>query len=130
MKDFETVQTREAPQAIGPYSQALECRPGRIVFLSGQIGIDPKTGMLAGDEVAEQARQALKNLDAVLLTAGLARWNVVKTTIYLLDMDHYPAVNDVYAEYFGDHRPARAAVQVAGLPKGALVEVEAIAVGD
>ena len=128
MKDFGIVDTTSAPRAIGPYSQALECQPRRMVFLSGQIGIDPRTGALVGGGVREQARRALENLDAVLLAAGLQRWNVVKTTIYLTDMGDYATVNEVYAEYFGDHKPARAAVQVAGLPKGALVEVEAIAV--
>lgn len=127
MPPFDFVTTRDAPEAIGPYSQAVECRPGRLLFLSGQIPMDPRTGALVGGDVAEQTRRVLANLDAVLLAAGLARWNVVKTTIYLADLSDYAVVNEVYAEFFGDHRPARATVQVAGLPKGALVEIEAIA---
>ncbi len=129
MPPFDFVTTRDAPEAIGPYSQAVECRAGRFLFLSGQIPMDPRTGALVGGDVAEQTRQVLANLDAVLLAAGLARWNVVKTTIYLADLRDYAVVNEVYAEFFGDHRPARATVQVAGLPKGALVEIEAIAAG-
>ncbi len=129
MPDLEVISTREAPEAIGPYSQAIECRPARLLFLSGQIPIDPRSGAMVGADAAEQARQVLKNLDAVLLAAGLARWNVVKTTIYLADLSDYAAVNEVYAEYFGNHRPARATVQVAALPKGALVEIDAIAAG-
>ncbi len=129
MPPFDFVTTRDAPEAIGPYSQAVECRPGRLLFLSGQIPIAPRTGTLVGGGVAEQTRQVLANLDAVLLAAGLARWNVIKTTIYLADLRDFAVVNEVYAEFFGDHRPARATVQVAGLPKGALVEIEAIAAG-
>lgn len=127
MPDFDIVNTRNAPEAIGPYSQAIECRPGRLLFLSGQIPLDPATGALVGGGVAEQTRRVLQNLDAVLLAAGLARWNVVKTTIYLVNLQDFALVNEVYAEYFGDHRPARATVQVAALPKGALVEIEAVA---
>lgn len=129
MTPFDIVNTPDAPEAIGPYSQAVECRPGRLLFLSGQIPLDPRTGALVGGDTAEQARQVLANLDAVLLAAGLARWNVVKTTIYLVDLGDFAAVNEVYAEFFGDHRPARATVQVAGLPKGARVEIEAVAAG-
>lgn len=127
MAKFDIVNTRSAPEAIGPYSQAIECRPGRLLFLSGQIPMDPATGALVGGGVAEQTRRVLDNLDAVLLQAGLARWNVVKTTIYLVNLNDFAEVNEVYAGYFGDHRPARATVQVAALPKGALVEIEAVA---
>lgn len=127
MPPFDFVTTRDAPEAIGPYSQAVECRPNRLLFLSGQIPLDPRTGALVGGDVAEQTRRVLHNLEAVLLAAGLARWNVVKTTIYLADLRDFAVVNEVYAEFFGDHRPARATVQVAGLPKGALVEIEAVA---
>lgn len=127
MPPFDFVTTRDAPEAIGPYSQAVECRPDRLLFLSGQIPLDPRTGALVGGDVAEQTRRVLHNLEAVLLAAGLARWNVVKTTIYLADLRDFAVVNEVYAEFFGDHRPARATVQVAGLPKGALVEIEAVA---
>jgi len=127
MKPFGTVDTPGAPKAIGPYSQAIECSPSRLLFVSGQIPLDPETGALVGGGIVEQTRRVLANLDAILLAAGLARWNVVKTTIYLADLADYAQVNDVYAEYFGEHRPARAAVQVAALPKGARVEIEAVA---
>lgn len=129
MLDHDVVHTPSAPEAIGPYSQAVVCRPGRLVFLSGQIPIDPRTGTLVGGDIAQQTRQVLANLDAILIAAGLARWNVVKTTIYLTDLADFGLVNEVYAEFFGGHRPARATVQVSGLPKGARVEIEAIAVG-
>jgi len=128
MEEFQFIDAADAPKAIGPYSQAVECRPGRVLFLSGQIALDPRTGGLVAGGVEAEVTQVLANLDAVLMAAGMARWNVVKTTIYLVDLASFGAVNQTYAEYFGDHRPARATVQVAALPKGARVEIEAIAV--
>lgn len=125
---MKPIESPDAPKAIGPYSQAIECRPTRILFLSGQIPIDPRTGMMVGGTVQDEARQVLANLDAVLNAARLDRWNVVRTTIYLTDIADFAAVNEVYGEFFGDHRPARATVQVAALPKGARVEIDAIAV--
>lgn len=123
---FEIVATDGAPSAIGPYSQAIVANG--FVFCSGQVALEPGAGgrFEAGD-VAAQTRRALANLGAILEKAGSGRERVVKTTVYLTTMDHFAAMNAVYAEFFGAHRPARATVAVAGLPKGALVEIEAIA---
>lgn len=122
------VEATEAPKAIGPYSHAVECRPSRMLFLSGQIPIDPATGAMVEGGVREQARRVLANLDAVLVAGGMARWNVARTTIFLTDLADFTAVNEVYGEFFGDHKPARATVQVAALPRSAMVEIDAIAV--
>jgi len=123
----EAVRSDAAPAPIGPYSQAV--RSGREVFCSGQVALDPKTCELTGGgDVAAQTRQALENLRAVLAAAGLTFADVVKTTIFLIDMNDFAAVNEVYAEYVGDTKPARSTVAVAGLPKGARVEIDAIAV--
>ncbi|MBM4164881.1 MAG: reactive intermediate/imine deaminase [Lentisphaerae bacterium] len=119
-----TIATREAPEAVGPYAQAI--RADGWVFCSGQLGLDPAGGPLAADTVA-QARQALANLRSVLDAAGSGLDAVVKTTVFLTDLADFAAVNAVYAEAFGAHRPARACVQVAALPKGAKVEIEAVA---
>lgn len=128
MADKRTViSTDRAPQAIGPYSQAI--RAGNLLFLSGQIPLDPATGELAGPgDVTVQTRQVLDNLGAVLVAAGVGFDAVVKTTVYLRSMDDYPIVNEVYAERFGESRPARAAVEVSRLPKDVSVEIDAIAV--
>lgn len=122
---MRTIATEAAPAAIGPYSQAV--RSGDLLFCSGQIALDPATGAMVGDDAPAQARQVLKNLAAVLAAGGASCADVVKTTIYLAAMDDFAAVNEVYAEAFGDHRPARATVAAAGLPKGALVEIDAVA---
>jgi 2-iminobutanoate/2-iminopropanoate deaminase len=127
MKGNNPINTTSAPAAIGPYSQAIECRPGRMLFVSGQIPIDPATGAFVPGGVAEQAAQCLKNIDAILIAGGMDRTNVVRATIFLADMAHFQTVNGIYAEYFGEHKPARAAFQVSALPKGALVEIDAIA---
>ena len=121
----EIVQTGAAPKAIGPYSQALVV--GGWVFLSGQIPLDPATGELVGGGFAGQAARALANLDAVLTAAGCDRTAVAKVTVYLTDLARFGEFNGIYAEFFGSHRPARAVVGVAGLPRGAQVEVEAVA---
>ena len=124
MKDVIT--TPSAPAAIGPYSQGIGA--GGLVFTSGQLGLDPKTGDFPAGGVEAQARQSLENVKAVLSAAGLAMDQVVKTTVFLLDMGDFAAVNAIYAEYFpAGAAPARSAVQVAALPKGGLVEIEAIA---
>ena len=116
-----------APAPVGPYSQAVE-HDGWI-FASGQIPLDPASGELVGGEIEDQARQVLTNLRAVLEAAGAELHDVVRTTIYLIDLSHFPRVNAVYAEYFtGEPRPARATVQVTALPLGAAVEIDAIAV--
>jgi 2-iminobutanoate/2-iminopropanoate deaminase len=121
------IVTSEAPAAIGPYSQAV--RAGGFVFLSGQIPLDPATGQIVPGDVVAQADRVLRNLGAILSAAGLGFTNVVRTTIYLADLAHFAAVNDVYARYFAVPYPARVTVQAAGLPRGALVEIDAIAVG-
>lgn len=114
-----------APQPIGPYSQAM--RAGDFVFISGQIGIDPATGKIAGETAAEQAQQVLKNIRAILTAAGLNASHVVKSTIFLADMADFVKVNEVYGEFFRDDPPARSTVAVAGLPMNARVEIEVIA---
>ena len=121
------ITSTEAPEAIGPYSQAIGGRS--MVLCSGQLGLDPDTGKLVGPDVTSQTRQALKNLEAVLLKAGLTLEHVAKTTVYVTDMNDFPTINALYAEAFVDHKPARATVQVAGLPLGGVVEIDAIALG-
>lgn len=122
----EIVSTENAPGAIGPYSQAV--KTGNMVFCSGQIPIDPATGEFVSNDVAEQTEQVLKNLSAVLEAAGTGLNNVVKTTVFLADMNDFTAMNEVYAKYFSDNKPARATVQAARLPRDARVEIECIAV--
>ncbi|MHC4547213.1 MAG: Rid family detoxifying hydrolase [Planctomycetota bacterium] len=122
---MDYIHTDAAPQAIGPYAQAVAS--GDLLFCSGQIALDPATGELSGTTAADQARRVLANLAAVLAAGGSGLEHVAKTTIYLARMDDFAAVNEVYAAAFGDHRPARATVEVSALPKGALVEVDAIA---
>ncbi|MDX1615640.1 MAG: RidA family protein [Candidatus Promineifilaceae bacterium] len=121
----EIVSTSAAPAAVGPYSQAV--RVGQFIYTSGQIGMRLDSGGLDGDIVA-QTTQALANLQAVLAAAGSSLNQVVKTTVFLQDMDHFTAMNEVYSRHFGDRPPARSTVQVARLPLGALVEIEAVAV--
>jgi 2-iminobutanoate/2-iminopropanoate deaminase len=122
---LEPVQSPNAPAAIGPYSQAVKV--GNQLFCSGQIALDPKSMQMVGNTAAEQADQVLKNLAAVLAAAGASLANVARTTIYLLTMDDFAAVNDVYAKHFGAHKPARATVAVKQLPKNGLVEIDCIA---
>lgn len=121
------IATKDAPAAIGSYSQGTAYE-GKLVFCAGQIGIDPRTGELAPGGIEAQTERAMKNLEAVL-EAGLTSFiNVVKVTIYLTDMADFPVVNQIYGRYFGeDLPPARSTVQVAALPKGALIEIECIA---
>ena len=119
------IHTPDAPEAIGPYSQAVVV--DEWVFASGQIPIDPATGELIDGDVAAQTQQVLSNLAAVLREAGSSLSNVVKTTVYLADMGTFTEMNAVYAEHFGNHRPARATVQAAGLPKAVDVEIDVIA---
>lgn len=122
---IEIVATKHAPAAIGPYSQAVIA--GGLVFCSGQIPLDPGTGEMKGTTVAEQTQRALQNLAAVLDAAGSGLGQVVKTTVFLKNMAAFAEMNAVYEEAFGEHRPARAAVEVSELPRGALVEIEAVA---
>jgi 2-iminobutanoate/2-iminopropanoate deaminase len=121
----DIISTDGAPRAIGPYSQAV--RAGDLVFASGQIPIDPLTGEFVAGGIAEQTQQVLRNLTAVFDAAGVAMTQVVKTTVFLVDMDDFAAMNDVYGRFFGDEPPARATVQAARLPRDARVEIEAIA---
>lgn len=121
----KTVYTEKGPKPIGPYSQAVEA--GNLVFISGQLGLDPVTMKLKGGTAAEQARQALENIRAILEAAGLEMKDVVKTTILLKDMNEFPAVNEAYGKFFGGDFPARATYQVSRLPMDALVEIEAVA---
>jgi 2-iminobutanoate/2-iminopropanoate deaminase len=125
-KGLEVVATDHAPKAIGPYSQAIGI--DGLLFTAGQVALDPKTMELVGKTTAEQTEQVMKNLAAVLAAAGTDFGNVVKTTVYLADMADFAAMNEVYARHFGTHKPARSTVQAAGLPKGARVEVDVIAV--
>jgi 2-iminobutanoate/2-iminopropanoate deaminase len=119
------VQTDAAPKAVGPYSQAV--RANGFLFTAGQVGLDPATGKLVEGGVAAETRRVLANLAAVLQAGGSGLDRVVKTTVFLADLADFKTMNEVYAEMFGGHRPARSAVQVAALPLGAQVEIEAVA---
>ncbi|MCP4849763.1 MAG: RidA family protein [Verrucomicrobiaceae bacterium] len=122
---MELITATNAPEAIGPYSHAV--RSGPLLFTSGQIPLNPETGILVNDNIKEQAQQVLINLRNVLQAAGLGMSNVVKTTVFLKDMAEFPILNEIYAEHFGEHAPARSTIQVAALPLGCRVEIEAIA---
>ncbi len=119
------VHTDKAPKAIGPYSQAV--RTDSMIYTAGQLGLDPATGEFVPGSVEEQTRQSLTNLKNILEAAGSSMENVVKTTVFLKDMNDFPKMNAVYAEFFGQNPPARSTVAVAGLPKGGLVEIEVVA---
>ena len=123
---MNAIHTDKAPAAIGPYSQAIDSGAG-LVFVSGQLPIDPVTGAFPAGGVAEQTRQSLSNAAAILAAAGLGLQNVVKTSVFLADMADFAAMNEVYAQFFASPLPARSAVAVKTLPKGALVEIECIA---
>jgi 2-iminobutanoate/2-iminopropanoate deaminase len=120
------IATDAAPKAIGPYSQAIATE--RFVFTAGQVALDPEGGELVGRTTAEQTEQVFANLKAVLSAAGTSLANVVKTTVYLADMADFAQMNEVYAKHFGAHKPARSTTEAAGLPKGARVEIDVIAV--
>ncbi len=120
------IHTTKAPAAVGPYSQAVESKG--ILFVSGQLGVDPVTGTMVEGGVREQTRRLLENMKTVLLAAGYNLDDVVKCTVYLKDIGDFQAMNEVYATFFAEHPPARAAFQVAALPLDALVEIEAVAV--
>lgn len=123
----QAISSASAPTAIGPYSQAI--RAGQFVFLSGQVPIDPATGTLVDGDIAAQTRRVLQNLGEVLKAAGLSFDHVVRATVYLADLNDFPAMNDVYATFFASPAPARSTVQVARLPKDARIEIDVIAVG-
>jgi 2-iminobutanoate/2-iminopropanoate deaminase len=121
----EIISTENAPKAIGPYSQAVKA--GNLLFVSGQLPIDPATGTIVGNSITLQTRQSLKNIQGILTAAGMDLCDVAKVNVFLADMNDFAAMNEVYATFFTVGFPARAAVQVAHLPKDALVEIEAIA---
>ena len=123
----KAIDTQNAPGAVGPYSQACSAIDGKTLYLSGQIPLDPATGKMVEADAAAQAERCMENLGAVLNAAGLDFGHVLRCTIYLTDMDDFGSVNEVYSRYFESPAPARATVQVAALPKGALVEIDAIA---
>jgi len=122
----QEVKTDRAPSAIGPYSQAV--RAGNSLYISGQLGLDPASGSFEADEIRTQTRQSLENIKGILEAAGYSMNDVVKTTVLLKDMAEFGDMNQIYAEYFKEPYPARAAFQVAALPKGGRVEIEAVAV--
>ncbi|MDH5717508.1 MAG: RidA family protein [Spirochaetia bacterium] len=123
---LKNIETKTAPAAIGPYSQAILTKD--FLFISGQIPLVPETGDMVSGSIEEQTKQVMLNLEAILRAAGLNLNNLVKTTIYLKDMNDFAVVNKIYAEYLGSHKPARATIAVSALPKGALVEIDGIAV--
>ena len=122
---MKVISTKKAPAAIGPYSQAIQV--GNLIYTSGQIPIDPETGASVEEGIKEQTRQSLTNVKAILEEVGLTMSNVVKTTVFMADMNDFADMNSVYAEFFSEPYPARSAVAVKTLPKGALVEIEVIA---
>ncbi|MGH7552666.1 MAG: RidA family protein [Longimicrobiales bacterium] len=123
--ELKIVQTEKAPAAIGPYSQAIVV--GSMVYTAGQIALDPATMQIVGRTIEEQTVRVFENLQAILESAGASLRSVVKTTVFLSDMGEFTAMNEVYARYFGDHKPARSTVQAARLPKDVKVEIEAVA---
>jgi 2-iminobutanoate/2-iminopropanoate deaminase len=122
------ISTSEAPAAVGPYSQAV--RIGSTVYCAGQIPLNPKSGQIVSKDISEQTRRVLDNISAILKAEGLSFENIVKTTIFLTDLADFQTVNEIYASYFKQAPPARSTVQVAALPKGARIEIEAIAVAE
>ncbi len=125
----KTLTTDKAPKAIGPYSQGVSVTSGRMVFCSGQIPLDPATGNLVEGDIQKQTERVMENLRAVLAVDDMSFANVVRTTIFLADINDFGKVNEVYGRYFPENPPARVTVQAAALPKGARVEIDAIAVG-
>jgi 2-iminobutanoate/2-iminopropanoate deaminase len=123
---MDFIHSDDAPKAIGPYSQAVKA--GNVIYTSGQVSLDPKTGELVTGDFSSQARRVFDNLSAVLQAGGAEFRHVTKATVYLADLANFQTLNAIYAEYFGDHKPARTTVQVAGLPKGAQLEIDLIAV--
>jgi 2-iminobutanoate/2-iminopropanoate deaminase len=123
---MDFIHSDDAPKAIGPYSQAIKA--GNVIYTSGQVSLDPKTGELVTGDFNAQARRVFENLKAVLRAGGADFRNVAKANVFLTNLADFQALNAIYAEYFGDHKPARTTVQVAGLPKGAALEIDLIAV--
>ena len=127
MSDLERIHTPRAPEAIGPYSQAM--RLGHLLFTAGQIALDPESMTVVEGDVAAQTERVMRNLQAILEEAGMGLDRVLKTTVYLADMNDFAAMNEVYGRHFGDHRPARSTVEVSRLPKDVRVEIDAVAAG-
>lgn len=123
---MKIISTKKAPLAIGPYSQAIST--GNMVFISGQLPLNPETMNMVGDDIISQTRQVIQNLKAVLVEAGLELKNVVKTTVYLANLSDFPTMNSEYEKQFDNHKPARATVEVSRLPKDALLEIDCIAI--
>jgi len=121
---MKIINTQNAPAAVGPYSQAISV--GCFLFVSGQIPLDPKTQKIVSGGIKEQTKQSLKNLEAIVKEAGLSLKDIVRCGIFIKDMNDFAAVNEIYAEFFSEHKPARACVEVSRLPKDALIEIEAI----
>lgn len=126
MPSKRIISTDTAPKAVGPYSQAIEA--GGFLFVSGQLPLHPQTGEIVGSDISAQTGQSIENIRAILAAAGASLSDVVKTTVFLQDMGHFARMNEVYQQYFGESAPARSTVQVAKLPKNALIEIESIAV--
>ena len=122
----KVISTDTAPKAVGPYSQAIEA--GNFLFVSGQLPLHPQSGEIVGNDITAQTRQSIENIKAILAAAGVSLADVVKTTVFLQNMGDFVRMNEVYQQYFGDSAPARSTVEVAKLPKNALVEIESIAV--
>jgi 2-iminobutanoate/2-iminopropanoate deaminase len=128
MTSKKVISTEAAPKAIGPYSQAV--RAGNLLFISGQLPSDPKTGSIVGGDINIQTKQSIENIKAILAAAGASLGSVVKTTVFLKSMDHFGEMNQVYQQYFTGDAPARSTVEVARLPKDALIEIESVAIID
>lgn len=128
MATRKVISTSAAPPAVGPYSQAI--RAGGFLFLSGQLPLDPKTSTIVGEDIETQTRQVLVNIKSVLSSVGLSLADVVKTTVFLKDIQHFPKMNGIYKEFFPQDAPARSTVQIANLPMNALVEIESIAAAE
>lgn len=126
MGELKFIHTDKAPAAVGPYSQAVQV--GNIIYFSGQIPLDAKTLQLVEAGIEEQTKQVLKNIEAMLEAAGIVKERVVKTTVFLKDMNDFGVFNNIYKEFFGKHKPARSTVEVSALPKGALIEIEIVGV--
>lgn len=124
-QEIRFVETSTAPAAVGPYSQAVAV--GGLLFVSGQIPLVPETGQMVADDFGSQVQQVLRNVDAILVAAGSHRNRVVRVTVFLTDMSRFGELNEIYSRFFGEHRPARAAIQVLALPRGAQVEIDAVA---
>ena len=122
---MKMISTNNAPAAIGPYSQAV--KTGSFIFLSGQLPIDPRTNTIEAKDVQGQTRQIMENIKAILQEEGLSLSNIVKTTIFISDMNHFTMINEIYSAYLGDHRPARSMVEVSRIPKDSMVEIEVLA---